>query len=79
MLLLLSYLDHRVQLIGTSPMSNATCAAARLCLLRFDLDVHVLGVTPVRHWIRVGIIHRWIPGEVGGVHGREDVVRHDAG
>jgi len=57
MLLLLFYLDYRVQLIGISPMINATFAAARLCLLGLNLDVHVLGVTPVRHWIRVGIIH----------------------
>ena len=79
MLLLLFYLDHRIQFIGTRLIINAILSTARSCLLRFNLDVHVLGVTPVRHWIRVGIIHRWIPGEVGGVHGREDIVRHDGG
>ena len=57
MLLLLFYLDYRVQLIGISPIINAIRAVAKLCTLGLNLDVHVLGVTPVRHWIRVGIIH----------------------
>ncbi len=79
MLLLLSYLDDRIQFIGTSLIINAILSAARLGLLGLDLDEHILGIAPVRHRIRIGIIDRWIPREVGGVHGREDVVRHERG
>ena len=72
------YLDYRIQFIGTSQIINAISEADRLSL-RLDLDEHILGIGPVRHWIRIGIIDGWIPGEVGRVHGREDIVRHERG